>query len=501
MMVPLDPDAFVAVCDGLEREGLDPVALAENVSARGVAAGVVGGPCGDDGWLSGVSERSTSERVVLGICPDGPSKDEIAVKTRRGGRGPFSVAPMDVAGLSGLGSEEERSVRAGAVLAARAAGLGSSPAAAVDSLRLRLPAEKVSRRSFLSVRAAVYEPVAGIDDACLGTARCSACVGACPVDAISPDGWLPSVSREACVGCGACVAVCPVDAVRLPGVDRRRFEAELASLSSAAAGMGAGLLLYCAGSGLPGGSADPWLPVELPCLSMVTAAWLLSPLAAGVPTVGLRGCGSECSAGGGAAGDVADFVLKALVACGVADASARVRLDLGRPDDAEAWEEPVPGSMGSSAAFAGLLEPSSTVSALASLPGWTAATGRIASPGSPLGAVVVEAAGCTLCAVCADACPTGALAMESGPVSVALTFAAGACMACGNCVQVCPEKVVGVERDVVRHCRRCGNPVAPASMLDRLESLLGDSSPRLLDSIKDLCLDCRQLGRGASADS
>jgi hypothetical protein len=56
-----------------------------------------------------------------------------------------------------------------------------------------------------------------------------------------------------------------------------------------------------------------------------------------------------------------------------------------------------------------------------------------------------------------------------------------------------------VKRGVMRRCRRCGKPVAPEAMLGRLEALLDDASPQLLDSIRDLCLDCRQLGRGASA--
>ena len=43
---------------------------------------------------------------------------------------------------------------------------------------------------------------------------CDACVGICPVDAISIDG-IALVDPEACMGCGLCATVCPVNAIML----------------------------------------------------------------------------------------------------------------------------------------------------------------------------------------------------------------------------------------------------------------------------------------------
>ncbi|MBN2251132.1 MAG: 4Fe-4S binding protein [Candidatus Altiarchaeota archaeon] len=47
-------------------------------------------------------------------------------------------------------------------------------------------------------------------DVCVG---CEACVGTCPVSAISMEDGKAHVDPDTCVECGACVAVCPVSAI------------------------------------------------------------------------------------------------------------------------------------------------------------------------------------------------------------------------------------------------------------------------------------------------
>lgn len=48
-------------------------------------------------------------------------------------------------------------------------------------------------------------------DACIG---CGACVGGCPVGALSLNGDGKSVCDESvCIDCGSCVATCPVSAI------------------------------------------------------------------------------------------------------------------------------------------------------------------------------------------------------------------------------------------------------------------------------------------------
>ena len=45
---------------------------------------------------------------------------------------------------------------------------------------------------------------------CVG---CEACIGACPVEAISKDGDKCTINEEACVDCGSCVGACPTEAI------------------------------------------------------------------------------------------------------------------------------------------------------------------------------------------------------------------------------------------------------------------------------------------------
>ena len=52
---------------------------------------------------------------------------------------------------------------------------------------------------------------ASVDQAvCVG---CEACVGVCPVSAISVDDGKACIDADTCVECGACVATCPVSAI------------------------------------------------------------------------------------------------------------------------------------------------------------------------------------------------------------------------------------------------------------------------------------------------
>lgn len=54
-------------------------------------------------------------------------------------------------------------------------------------------------------------------EACIsatGKSHCGKCAGKCPVGAIrmvkGPDGMIPTVAEEVCIGCGACEQYCPV---------------------------------------------------------------------------------------------------------------------------------------------------------------------------------------------------------------------------------------------------------------------------------------------------
>jgi len=46
--------------------------------------------------------------------------------------------------------------------------------------------------------------------ACVG---CEACVGTCPVEAISMEDGKAKVNPDTCIECGSCVSACPVSAI------------------------------------------------------------------------------------------------------------------------------------------------------------------------------------------------------------------------------------------------------------------------------------------------
>jgi ferredoxin len=138
-------------------------------------------------------------------------------------------------------------------------------------------------------------------------------------------------------------------------------------------------------------------------------------------------------------------------------------------------------------------------------------TGVIALPqGAPLGAVEIDAGGCTLCLSCVSVCPTGAL--RDDPERPLLRFVEDACVQCGLCQATCPENVITlkpqIDFDATRAaarilkeeepfcCIRCGKPFGVKSTIVRVVAKLEGKhwmytgSSRRLDVIK-MCEDCR----------
>ena len=495
----------VAICADLASHGLDPEVVSASLEDDGVPAAIVPGPCG----RASAGDSAEWDRVVLAVCPEGPSDDEIRSRARRAGAdAAVGAARIDAVEASSHGPDDRRDERAAAVLRARTAGLAASPPSPPDAFRMALPAGKVSRRSLLSSAGVRYLPVATAGEVgCRGSVACGLCVDACPVNAIGRGGRVPEVDRETCIGCGACVSACPVDgAARLPGADLVRFEAEFERLAGRVDG--AGIVVRCAGSPpVPEDRlAGTWLSVDVPCLSIVTPAWALSALAAGARSVAFRGCGVDCRARApDRARPTIGFIRGSLALARVADPEDRVRLLFPEDDELPAGPDPVElAPLGDPSPVFGLREPGASEVALAAL---GAARGSLVGDGAPFGRVSFDADGCTMCGLCAGVCPTGAIRFDQGAVAASLELDRSACVGCGHCAAICPEGVLSVERGVdleelgrgaeplkrspVARCRRCGEPVAPTAMLDRLRPLL---DPAVLVTTEGLCQRCRGLG-------
>lgn len=132
--------------------------------------------------------------------------------------------------------------------------------------------------------------------------------------------------------------------------------------------------------------------------------------------------------------------------------------------------------------------------------------------GSSLGMVAIDPDACTLCAQCAQTCPTNAITAHYEGTTVSLSFDAALCTNCTQCTIACPEikrgaiRVAGsvdvrlltagrqtLNEGVVLVCESCGKPIAPSSMMDRIGDLLGDGFDDTMSYLTRRCIDCRGL--------
>ena len=128
---------------------------------------------------------------------------------------------------------------------------------------------------------------------------------------------------------------------------------------------------------------------------------------------------------------------------------------------------------------------------------------------SPLGALALDKAACTLCLSCINACPAGAL--QDNAASPQLKFIEKNCVQCGLCVKTCPEKALSLiprlslkperkEAVVINamqpySCVRCNKPFGT---LKAIEAMLGKLAGHsmfqgaALERLK-MCGDCRVI--------
>lgn len=519
-------DVLVLCCDREHVGDPDPAGLVVDLLAWRVsdlAVELVRDLCSDLTSLPERVRRTGSTTLVLGLCDPGPPAAELQALGRRADLDPFAIETIDLGLVSRLGPREDFAERASVALAAAAAAVRAAKPTPSAQMRLRLTGDDVSRRGLLAGAPVTYRSIAAIEQGrCSGTDRCGLCVAACPVDAIVASRPFPSVATDRCIGCAACVSACPTEAVGVASATVDELIARLDTVQAWPWGSGRPALLFtCRGaardlrpdvdedaSGDPHGILGPgWLPVPVPCLAAVTEGWLLQALAAGAPAVGVLGCGEAC--GAGSLPRIEERVEHARAVLDALDAGRRsglvrlVRADAPAP--LEALTPPIAGRGPARPVPPMATEPSATAVALAALAD-ARAPEALDVPGGPLGHVSVDVESCTLCGTCTMVCPTAAMLIEGDETRPALTLDSGRCVACGHCVEVCPERVISVERRTTwqavvgrrtlkrgeaGRCRRCGQPVAPTAMLERIHELLPDASAELLDVLTGLCPDCR----------
>ncbi len=394
------------------------------------------------------------------------------------GSGPFEVS-LPLAGLSARAS----------------AYAGSEPEHAKPVLR-----GEVTRRGLFRPPQPVYLAAPMIDhDVCAAADGCRACVDVCPQDAYRWHQGRIHFNKDICDPCGRCVASCPTEAIANPAATPRMLEAQIGALLGQS-DRPVGVRFVCSRAARLDQAAG-WQEVEVTCTGMVPGSWLITTLLMGAAAVSLPGCSlSDCPLALDTHSTTAvDFARSALEAAGLE--SDRVG--------------PGGGSLKESMAQLHLEAPftrAGDVATMLCLDDLAEETLEFTHEGASHGVVAINSEVCTLCAQCAQTCPTGAIEAGYDGSTVTLSFAAASCTNCSQCTIACPEILrdaisvsstvdagllkserFDINRGTVLVCESCGQPIAPSSMMDRIGELLGDGFDDTMSYLTRRCLDCRGL--------
>jgi ferredoxin len=426
-----------------------------------------------------VSEDETS--LVLAVHRGRADLGAIQAVARRLGFDPLGIGVIDIGAIT---NAEQFELTCTATLARLSHFPGSMP----EQVKL-LPSQRKTRRSFLSITNPVYVGAPMIlQSSCVAGDGCRACVTECPVGALTWSGGVVSYDVNTCITCGICVTTCPTGAMRNPSADPTALEAEIVAVVADAAEP-IGIRYRCRDSLVPFEAG--WYVVEVPCTGMLTVGWLLAPVLLGAAGFDA----TPCAVGG--CGKGLDNRLRATMG----DANRAMSALSGDNEMARQLARTSPGP--------GLLESGSTGRGLAAI---SSAAGSLSMDFgvAEVGMIEIDPATCTACEMCAQVCPTGALASDVDGAGVHISFDPQGCVACGQCVTTCPEFDQGaitmtrgfqdsewararreVRLEPTPVCEICGGPVAPSAMLVRIQEMLGDDASQTMDLIGRRCVNCR----------
>lgn len=521
----------VLLCDHLGRAGssLDVSAILDWFAERDpeVVVHVLPRLCTRPQGLPDLLAETGVCRAVLGLCRTQYEAGAIEAQLRQAGLDPVGLETVDLGwSCARLGSPELATTKAQILLAAAVAKARAYSGSSVENVKPRLPT-RLSRRGLLRFPLLTYEVVPSISrDRCVAERGCALCVRACPYGALESKNGAIRLDKARCRSCGLCVTACPREAVLFPGYTGSQIDAQVRMLLDPVAGtiQPRGILFTCAHSAVAVEPLHPWwMPLRLPCLAMAPPTWYLAPLGLGACAVGVRPCSDGCH------GTLAEVVRERVQFCqdfleaiGAPPELIQYRPALDRPPVDRGSGIGLPGSEDGLPEPAFSVQPKVIAAILLELarrssqdrPAALASdTSTFSHPAAPLGIVEIDEDTCTGCGLCADACPTGALRFETTVEQSTLHFEAASCVACGQCLSICPERARGairvqraiawgrlrsgeqvMTRDLVARCVRCGTPIAPGRMLDRIMALLADDSSSLQSTLSRYCVSCRVIG-------
>ncbi|BFH76535.1 4Fe-4S dicluster domain-containing protein [Thermus thermophilus] len=256
---------------------------------------------------------------------------------------------------------------------------------------------------------------------------CDRCYQACPKGAVRLEGWRVELDEVLCTGCGLCTGVCPGIALEYPlgGIQEALIRGKGKLRCSKAEGKGE----------------------EVLCLGRLTPGLLAEAGSRFGKVVLARGACATCKVGGP---QVPEHLER------MAEEARRYF-----PVEVEVVEGELPGEkvgrrelfqalMGSAKRTAADLVPELPLPQEAEegkdLPPELRLRRQAArrAPGVRWPKVRVEE-GCTLCPVCTNVCPTGAVYRVREGEEYVLYLKVEACTGCGACVESCPPQVMALE--------------------------------------------------------
>lgn len=514
----------------IERAGLEPQldleALAQTPLNDGVVALVDRLSCAR--LVHTINVNRLSGLVV--VCRDGEAAWQQGREALRLAKeDPFALRVLGAGELCGHAYDREQATRrASLLLRAAAAMVREYPWLRPANIRLRLGGlrGRLSRRALLTGPRPRHDVIPAIDEArCAVSRGCDLCLKACPVDAIRLAGGTASVDKDRCRDCGLCVSACPTGAAAHPYYRRRVLDAGITALLTdgfqgsrdrivAFACRRAMAALGEAGRRHPAYPAAV-LPLEVPSAAFPDLYLVLHALDLGAAGVAVLHCGGGCGPAcqpkafserfsaiervlgvlGLKSGRLtlvsADFAER--LASGLAAFAEEV---LRLPPHVLCQGPPVPGHL-HQCRTTGLLAGVSRRIGIGDVL-------TVEHEGLPFGQPEFEADACSLCGLCAEACPTNALRYSEDSTASRLRFSANGCIGCRLCSNACPEGALKIARRLqgsslegapvvlksadLRRCRQCGRGYAPEAMVSRVLSSLGERA-----SAVNLwyCPDCR----------
>ncbi|MCP3994826.1 MAG: hydrogenase iron-sulfur subunit [bacterium] len=361
---------------------------------------------------------------------------------------------------------------------------------------------EVTRRGLFKAPRPVYMAAPMVDHGvCAAVDGCRACADVCPQDAYKWHQGRIHYSKDVCEPCGRCVTACPTEAISNPAATPTMLSGQIRALVGASDAP-IGVRFVCSRTH----DVEPvlgWHELSVPCTGMIPGTWLIAALLMGAGAVTV----ASCSDGGCPLGldnhsqAAIDFARTALVAAGLDPELIPLAAD------ADQIVGPVT-SLGLQDPFTRVGD----VEVMLALDSWCEDSVSITHRGSSLGVVAIDSEVCTLCAQCAQTCPTDAIEAAYEGETVSLSFDAASCTNCNQCTIACPEIARGaisvagkvdvdllragrqtINEGVVLVCESCGKPIAPSSMMDRIGELLGDGFDDTMSYLTRRCMDCRGL--------